>query len=199
MAVAAGLAAGGGMAWLPMAHAQDSSAAEVPAPATLMPEIPFLDSWRQSPHADITREAFRHWDEEDDKMIPEACSKCHSTSGFLDYLGADGSTEGTVDVKHSPDPEHAMGIACIACHNDVSRNMSVVTFPSGVEQEVFTADARCMTCHAGRNSTVQVDEKIAEAGAPGEDATAEDLEFVNIHYRAVSAKRVGSYFVLMRQ
>lgn len=191
MAAMTGFAAWGG-AQLQRAQAQESPATAVPAPATLMPEIPNLDAWRGSPHANITREAFRHWDNEDDKMIPEVCSKCHSTAGFMDYLGADGSAAGTVDTKHSPDPAVAPGIACMACHNDVARSMSVVTFPSGVEQEVFTPDARCMTCHGGRASTVQVGEEIAKAGAsPDDDTPSAEISFVNIHYRASAASRFG--------
>lgn len=177
------------MAWLTHANAQESAGALTPA--TLMPEIPHLDQWRNSPHADITREAFRHWDEEDDKMIPEDCARCHSTSGRLDYLGADGSAADVVDVKHPTDPANAPGIACMACHNDVARNMTTVSFPSGAVAEVFTDDVRCMSCHGGRASTVQVNEAIVKAGSPGEDMPSADINFVNIHYRAAAASRFG--------
>ncbi|WP_372839120.1 polyheme membrane-associated cytochrome C [Phaeovulum sp.] len=156
-----------------------------------MPEIPHLEQWRNSPHADITREAFRHWDEEDDKMIPEDCARCHSTSGRLDFLGADGSAAGVVDVKHPTDPANAPGVACMACHNDVARRMTTVTFPSGIEQEVFTSDVRCMNCHGGRASTVQVFEAIEKAGSPSDDMSSADIAFVNIHYRAAAASRFG--------
>ncbi|OCW56236.1 cytochrome c3 family protein [Hoeflea olei] len=196
-AAVAGIAAWSGMVRLPFtqALAQDQAPVapvfEVPTPSTLVPAVPNLDAWRSSAHADITREAFRHWDHEDDKMIPEMCSKCHSTAGFMDYLGADGSAAGTVDTKHSPDPATAMGISCMACHNDVARSMTSVTFPSGVQQEVLTADARCMTCHGGRASTVQVKQAITEAGTPAEDTPSPDLAFVNIHYRPSAAGRFG--------
>jgi hypothetical protein len=186
--VLAGFAVFGGTASPVLA--QESSDASAMTPATLMPEIPSLEQWRSSPHADITKEAFRHWDEEDDKMIPETCAQCHSTAGFLDYLGADGSAEGVVDTKHSPDPSVAPGIACMACHSEAARERTVVTFPSGIEQEVYTSDIRCMTCHGGRSSTVQVDEKITEAGVE-DDATSEDIAFVNVHYRAAAASRFG--------
>ncbi|RYH09238.1 polyheme membrane-associated cytochrome C [Tropicimonas sp. IMCC6043] len=124
-------------------------------------------------------------------MIPEACSQCHSTAGFLDYIGADGSEAGVVDAKQSPDPATAMGISCMACHDETAEERTVVTFPSGIEQEVFTPDIRCMTCHGGRNSTVQVLAKIEEAGSPDPDTTSPDLGFVNIHYRAAAASRFG--------
>ncbi|WP_068309121.1 hypothetical protein [Aliiruegeria sabulilitoris] len=181
----------GGPERLSVALAQDNSDTAAITPATLMPEIPALEAWRKSPHADITKEAFRHWDEEEDKMIPEACSQCHSTAGYLDYLGADGSEAGVVDTKHSPDPAMAPGVACMACHSMEARERTVVTFPSGIEQEVFTDDIRCMTCHGGRNSKVQVLAKIEDAGAPADDTTSEDLAFVNIHYRAAAASRFG--------
>ncbi|MFQ3231354.1 MAG: hypothetical protein ACI9DO_002740, partial [Reinekea sp.] len=55
-------------------------------------KIPFYEAWVNSPHADFTSEAFAHWNEEDVKAVPESCAACHSTTGHLDFLGADGST-----------------------------------------------------------------------------------------------------------
>ncbi|SNT31771.1 cytochrome c3 family protein [Tropicimonas sediminicola] len=171
-------------------HAQDSGAAATFNPADLMPEIPALEAWRNSPHADLSKEAFRHWDEEEDKLIPETCAKCHSTTGYLEFLGADGSEPGVVS-KQEIDPEHASGIACMACHNTVAQNMTSVIFPSGDEAEVFTSDIRCMTCHGGRASTVQVNDKMEELGNPESDSVAADLAFINIHYRPAAATRFG--------
>jgi len=177
------------MAGLPMA--QEATDAAMPSPADLMPEIPNLDAWRSSPHADITREAFRHWDEEDPPVVEQACARCHSTSGFMDFLGADGTAAGTIDASHPADVAHAPGIACMACHNEVAQTATAVTFPSGVEEEVLTPDSRCMFCHQGRASTVQVNEAIAKAGAANEDTASPDLGFVNVHYRAAAASRFG--------
>lgn len=160
-------------------------------PADLMPEIPALEAWRSSPHADISKEAFRHWDEEDDKLIPETCAKCHSTAGYLDYLGEDGSEVGVVDVKHATAPAEAPGVACMACHSQSARSLTTVTFPSGAEQEVFTADIRCMTCHGGRASTVQVNAKFEELGLTDADTGHEELAFINVHYRPAAASRFG--------
>ena len=53
--------------------------------------VPFEEQWANSPHNDITAEAFNHWNEDDPAQIPESCAKCHSTSGYVDFLGADGS------------------------------------------------------------------------------------------------------------
>ncbi|NWG72743.1 MAG: hypothetical protein HXY23_14220, partial [Parvularculaceae bacterium] len=84
-----------GMALLaqPRALAQDSGTAEEP---------PYLAeyylAWVESPHADATAEAFTHWDEEAEKVIPESCAQCHSTPGYRDYLGQDGSAFGVVDA-----------------------------------------------------------------------------------------------------
>ena len=57
----------------------------------------FHNLWESSPHADEEAEAFRHWDAEDPKEIPVECAKCHSRPGFIDFIGADGSTEDDVD------------------------------------------------------------------------------------------------------
>ncbi|MDH3943456.1 MAG: hypothetical protein OEV06_05120, partial [Anaerolineae bacterium] len=93
------------------------------------PEVPNLERWLESGHADITAEAFIHWDEEDPPAIPVSCAKCHSTPGYQDFLGADGSLFGVVDQ----DAGIGTTIECIACHNDVTISMTSVNMPSGVE------------------------------------------------------------------
>ena len=42
-------------------------------------------------------EAFRHWDEDVPQEVSTRCAKCHSTHGYLDFLGEDGTAAGTVD------------------------------------------------------------------------------------------------------
>ena len=54
-------------------------------------------AWSTSAHADIEARSFTHWNEADPAEVPERCANCHSTPGYLDYLGADGSTPGQVD------------------------------------------------------------------------------------------------------
>ena len=60
-------------------------------------EIPNEAAWASSGHADSTSEAFRHWDGDDPPLVSPSCAKCHSGNGFRDFMGADGSTAGTVD------------------------------------------------------------------------------------------------------
>lgn len=149
-------------------------------------EIPFVHDWASSPHAKMSEEPFTHWNEEG--FIPTDCARCHSTAGLQDYLGADGSEEGTVD---KPALAGVGGIMCVACHNSATRNLTVVKFPSGEEVERFSSDARCMLCHQGRESTVSVNEMISKAGA-GDDDVSDDVKFINIHYRAAAATRFGT-------
>ena len=59
-------------------------------------QVPFLEEWMSSGHADAAAEAFRHWDEDDPQEVPTSCAKCHSSTGYQDYLGADGSTPNEV-------------------------------------------------------------------------------------------------------
>ncbi|MBK7452080.1 MAG: hypothetical protein IPJ47_22835 [Anaerolineales bacterium] len=70
-----------------------------------------------SGHADVAGEPFRHWDDatENPDGVPVTCAKCHSTAGYQDYLGADGSEAGKVDAAVPAD--HAQGVQCVACHN----------------------------------------------------------------------------------
>ena len=109
-------------------------------------ELPFYDEWWDSPHNDSQSEAFRHWDE--DGEIQESCAKCHSTPGYEDFLGADGSEAGVVNEPA------ALGttVECVACHNDVTLTKTDVLFPSGVHLENLGDESRCMECHQGRES-----------------------------------------------
>ena len=148
--------------------------------------VPFKAEWEGSAHADKTAEAFIHWDEDDPAEVPARCAKCHSTPGYLDFIGADGSAAGAVDKAA------AIGsvITCQACHNDVT--MTSVTFPSGVEVTGLGREARCMQCHQGRASGASVDASIERAGLSDDDTVSTDLGFVNIHYFAAGASLEGT-------
>ena len=145
--------------------------------------------WLTSGHADKTAEAFRHWDEEG--AVPTSCAKCHSTPGYRDYIGADGSAFNVVDKAA------ALGttVECDACHADpatgVVHNHTSVVFPSGVEVKDLGPEALCMECHQGRASTRSVDASIA-ASAVGDDAPSSKLRFINVHYYASAATQFGT-------
>jgi hypothetical protein len=163
--------------------------AEPPAPAAALPglipatQIPFYAEWAGSPHARRDAEEFNHWNKEG--VIPVECARCHSTPGFLDYLGADGSTPGKVD---HPAPIGTV-ITCIACHNDKAVALTTVTFPSGVKIENQGTNTRCMTCHQGVESTNSVNAKLAGIG---DDAVTPKLDFINVHYTAAGSMLFGS-------
>ena len=148
-------------------------------------EVPYLKEWASSPHAKKDAEAFVHWDHTDDKMVPEACAKCHSTPGFQDFIGADGSTEWKVDKK----APIGSTVECVACHNSVTRFLTQVTFPSGVTVEDLGDEARCMTCHQGRASTVSIHNSTEGIG---DDTISDQIQFINVHYRAAAATRFGT-------
>jgi len=149
--------------------------------------VPFLEEWMGSPHADAASEAFRHWDEEDPAEIPVECAKCHSSTGFQDYVGADGSEVGTVEAAVAP----GTVVDCVACHNSGTINKDSVTMPSGLVLTNLGDESRCMECHQGRESKISVDQAIADSGADL-DAVSEDLRFLNIHYYAAAATKYGT-------
>ncbi|MCX8067940.1 MAG: hypothetical protein N3B68_09040 [Anaerolineae bacterium] len=148
---------------------------------------PYLEVWAASGHADATSLSFTYWNEADPREIPVQCAKCHSTPGFLDFLGADGSEAGKVD-KAAP---VGTVIFCEACHNPAAEQLASVVFPSGAEVKGLGDEARCMQCHQGRASTVAVDEAVTKAGV-GDDQVSADLAFINIHYYAAAAVRYGT-------
>ena len=167
--------------------AQPIAAQEGMEDPTLNPTIPFLEQWQSSAHAAFDTEAFRHWDGEDPQEVPASCAKCHSSAGYQDFLGADGSEAGVVN---SPAPVNTV-VDCVACHNSVTASKDSVVMPSGIELTGLGAEARCMECHQGRESKVSVDAAIANAGVE-EDAVSEDLGFLNIHYYAAAATQYGT-------
>jgi hypothetical protein len=160
---------------------------EVPVADEGMVEVPFEEQWADSGHADASAEAFAHWDEDDPAIVPAACARCHTSTGYLDYIGADGT------AANSTDGDHDIGqvVECATCHNDVTLEMDTVLMPSGVELTGLGREARCMQCHQGRESTVSVNEFIEEVGA-GDDEVSEDLGFRNVHYYAAAATKYGT-------
>lgn len=149
--------------------------------------LSFYEAWINSPHADFEDRAFQHWNE--DGEIEVECAACHSTPGYLDYLGVDGSDFGTVEA---PAPLGSV-VNCDACHNGVASSLTSVTFPSGLAATNMGDSAACMVCHQGRASTVQVNNAIEEAGLTDEPNTvSEDLGFINIHFYAAAASLYGS-------
>lgn len=146
-----------------------------------------VEAWAGSGHADSTAEAFRHWDNADPQEIPVACAKCHSETGYVDFLGDDGSAAGVVDAA----APIGTVVSCSACHSPSAVSKTSVVFPSGVEITDLDASARCMECHQGRESKVSVDEAIAASGL-GPDDPSPDLGFRNIHYFAAASSLYGS-------
>jgi hypothetical protein len=158
-----------------------------PAAAPTGPAAPNQDAWAKSPHNDAKSEAFKHWDTTNDKAVPAACAQCHSTTGYQDFLGADGSAAGKVD-KNVPIGET---VQCAACHNDKANALTSVKFLSEVEVKNLGPEARCMVCHQGRATQKQIDDQIAKFKATDLDKPVEPLKdgdktvnfsFINAHY-----------------
>jgi hypothetical protein len=146
----------------------------------------YYNAWAGSPHADAEAEAFVHWNSEGE--IPVDCARCHSTPGYRDYLGDDGTEAGVVDNPVAP----GTTVSCDACHSASATTLTTITFPSG-GQITDTGDAtRCMVCHQGRASTDRVNSAIADAGlAEDPNTVSADLSFINIHYFAAAATLYG--------
>jgi hypothetical protein len=142
--------------------------------------------WEFSGHADRASESFTHWDEDEPPLIPAACAKCHSTYGYLDFLGEDGTAARSVDYA----AETGTVLYCNVCHNSSAHAMTAVTFPSSVRVTDLGPEATCMQCHQGRESTDSVDERLA--GLP-EDVVSDQLGFINVHYAVAAATKWGGW------
>ncbi len=144
-------------------------------------QVPHYLAWYGSPHADITAPAFSYWNEAG--SVPTTCARCHSSEGYIDYLGGDGSAPGRVDA-----PGKAQSVVrCETCHDSAASRLTSVTFPSGKQVSGLGAEARCMVCHQGRASGQDLDAQIADAGVTGEDTVSPALGFTNIHYYPAAA------------
>lgn len=168
-----------------------------PAPCPEAKEAPFEAEFMASPHAKADAEAFVHWDEEG--SVPATCANCHTSQGYQDFLGADGSAVGTVDAEIAAP---AGTLECATCHNSASVTLTSVTFPSGITIDNLGDASRCMVCHQGRESKVSVDKQITDFAAEDPDAVPEPITdasgntrrfgFRNVHYYAAAATLYGT-------
>jgi hypothetical protein len=159
-------------------------------PPPVVEVVPFEEEWANSPHNDAEAAAFTHWNEDDPQEIPANCATCHSTTGYSNFVS--GAESVAVPVGET--------ITCDACHSDAANALSEVTFPSGAVISNLGPEARCMVCHQGRASKVQVDESIAKfnltedvdtVAAPVGDPPS-SLGFINIHYYPAGATLYGA-------
>ena len=141
--------------------------------------------WRESAHADVTSASFTHWDDADPAEIPVACAKCHSTPGYLDFHGADGSPVGVVD---HPAPTGTT-IECAACHDEITQLNDAATLPSGLDLVELGGNGNCYACHQGRAYGGDVQAAISGLEL---DRIDQDLRFINIHAGAAAAVLQGT-------
>ena len=141
--------------------------------------------WEGSAHADAASEAYNHWNEDDPQEVPPTCAKCHSSSGFQDYVGADGSEAGKVDAAGKIiDP-----INCATCHNDAADKLDAAKLPNGTELTGLDSAAICSTCHSGMGSSTAVAERIAGLA---EDDVIPDQGLMGVHYFAAASTQAGA-------
>ena len=143
------------------------------------------EAWLASPHADQTAEAFKHWNDDKERVVPGECATCHTSRGIMDYLGGDLRA---MNVIEQPQPLGST-VDCVTCHNAKSMALQSVVFPSGARVDGLGKEATCFTCHQGRASGADV--TAAVAGREN-DVVAGDLAFINIHYKAAAATQMGS-------
>jgi hypothetical protein len=139
--------------------------------------------WSLSGHADYASVSFTNWDE--DGQIPPTCAKCHSTTGFHNFLGIDGSTVGEVD---NPIPIGTT-VMCSACHNPEVHAMTTVPYPGGFEVQPRRNEASCLNCHQGRATGLRIEQAIDGLEL---DESNEELSFVSVHYGIAALAKMGS-------
>lgn len=141
-----------------------------------------VDAWLSSHHADYHSRSFTYWNKEG--VVPENCAACHSQSGFVDFLGADGSDAGVVDRPGSVNSV----IGCASCHTSHAQVLDSVMLPSGTVLQGLGPNATCTVCHSGRASG---DAVSAATEQFQEDTVSPDLAFINVHYGIAAAVTQG--------
>ena len=142
-------------------------------------------AWEASAHGDPTSPAFTNWNDDDPAEIPENCARCHSTPGYLDYIGQDGSPPNQVD---HPAPVGTT-VECDACHNEAAEARQSVIMPSALEISGLGREANCMDCHQGRASSIQVSAAIADQPR---DTVNTELRLPNLHSNPAAATLYGT-------
>ncbi len=141
------------------------------------------EEWLASPHGDYKSLSFTYWNK--DGEVPVACAACHSQPGFIDGLGADGSTAGVVDHPAAINAP----IGCASCHTSTAHALDSVAFPSGVTVQGLGASAVCTVCHQGRQSG---DNLLKATQGIDDDTVSPDLAFLNVHYGFAAAVMHGA-------
>ncbi len=157
-------------------------------------QVPFQDAFLGSAHADAKAEAFTHWDSASPAAVPAACARCHTSQGYQEYVS---TGKVSADV-----PAPAGTFSCVTCHNPATIALTSVTFPSGKTVDNLGPEARCMTCHQGRESKVSVDKEISTFNVTDVDAVVPPMtdssgkttnfSFVNVHYLMAAGTLYGS-------
>jgi hypothetical protein len=142
-------------------------------------------AWAASAHSDQTSPSFTNWNEDEPPEIPVNCAKCHSTPGYHDYIGLEGSSPNQVD---QPAPVGTT-IECEACHNEVAEAKQSVIMPSGLEISGLGQESNCMECHQGRAASTHLAETIADQA---KDTVDTDLKMPNLHSNPAAAIFYGT-------
>ena len=121
----------------------------------------------------------------DDEEIPSECARCHSTSGYFDFLGLDGAAAGGVD-RAAP---RGNVLECESCHNDATREKNSSSMPSGIEIAGLGVEASCMDCHQGRHSKISVDDALTGLD---DDEVDTELRLIDIHSGAAGPSQYGT-------
>jgi len=158
-------------------------AAALPLAAQEVGLTEVTEAWLMGPHGDYRSPSFTHWNE--DGEVPAACAACHSETGMLDWLGADGTAP--LSVEHPGTINTVIG--CASCHVSEAESLDAVPFPSGETVARLGASATCTMCHMGRAST---DGVLTATDGLDPDTVSADLGFINVHYGIAAAVMHGA-------
>jgi hypothetical protein len=121
--------------------------------------------------------------------VPQSCAKCHSTPGYIDFLGADGSEPGVVDAAAPIGSVVSARPATI--RGDVPRHGC---FPSGMRRSP-TSNPKRAVWNATRDAPRRFrwTPPLPMLGWRGSGRRQRRACFINIHYYAAAATQYGTH------
>ena len=145
-------------------------------------QIPYYDKWTMSAHADATALAFNNWNQQG--SVPVECARCHSSEGFIDYLGGDGSAPGQVD---KPAPVQSV-IRCADLSQPGRGRADVGDLPVGRHHRRPRRRGALHDLPPGPRRRARPSTPPSPKAAPADDdQVSAALNFQNIHYFPAAA------------
>ena len=120
-------------------------------------------------------------------MVPTTCARCHSSEGFVDYLGGDNTVPGVVD---NPAPTESV-VRCATCHTPAAETLTDGHLPLGRQGHGSGPRGHLHDLppgpRLGRRRRQGDRHGVPDAHPATDDTASPMISFTNIHYYPAAA------------